>query len=245
MFAVARMGLTLIAALALSIAADKGKPNEARLHEERDKTIIELYSNGKLDTIIIVPKSTNKSITNRRLSKRDSTWFQLNSDLKRIAERHRKYSEQYRRIAERYAKQAEHYARKATEYAQLLKRKSDALSSTEPLLPPSPPDITTFSTPDVDSLSIEGKNHPFVEQLNRALTQLEDLTSRVNDSTRLLFDLQQVEQLLKSMEPTLNAIERTADQLMRYSDTLYRALDVLEQQLEQYQRRMERWQQDR
>ncbi|MCX8050832.1 MAG: hypothetical protein N3B17_02920 [Chlorobi bacterium] len=229
----------LAALLASSLAlADTGRPNKARTDTLDGKIVIELYTKGKLDTVIVLDKQNTRKTPAPRLDTRTRT---TDTTVERF-ERYRRQAERNALDAGRYARLAEQFARRAERLARELEKYDDMFSSAERLFPPAVPDIPPMpDIPDIDTLDggqIERSLSFYWELLDKQLEQLESLTQR--DTAAFEQNRRLTERLTEQMQRSLEAYRNSTEHLQRFSEQLRKMVDSLAPQLERLQQLLER-----
>lgn len=245
------MGVLLIGTLAV---AQERRHNEARFDTMGGKSVIKLYSYGKLDTIIVLdkkkPAATGRTSqlmqrkrTNDLQGDWDTEWY------KRRSEEYARQAKEYARKAEQYARQAERYARRALEFAQQHGRsQNDSLSSPplehdENFVFPPPAIVPPPEIPN--DAKLRRQLEKSIQQFKRAWEEYRRLIPQLHDTTKLeRFSPNQIEQLDEAMRRWFDTALKTLEQYSSLSNSIRRWTKEVESQLERLRELLKQYRDD-
>lgn len=246
------VGVLLLGVLAV---AQGNRHNEARFDTLGGKRVIKLYSDGKLDTIIVLdtkkpatPPRARQHIQPERTS--DSAWHMQSNRHMLQLEEYARQAERYAQEAKRYARKAEQYARRAQEFAQRY-----GLSDKEPAFPPPPRGLDrnvvplpphNVPPPDIpDDAQLRRRLEQSFQQLKQAWEEYRRLIPQQHDTTKLnTLPPNQFDQLDDAVRRSLDTALKTLEQYRSLSSSIRRWTKEVQSHLERLRELFKRYRDD-
>ncbi len=238
--------LSFACALGADIEHHRSNPNAT--DPKPDSMVIKLYSNGKLDTVIVLPKLQGLPIDKlpEWLRSPKGSW-QFDSDHQSLQDFFRQAEEQYK-YAEQMYKHAQRLFKRAQEFLERYK-----LSTEDKVVPPLPPDLEMapplppphYTPPDPEQF--QQIEQQWRERLQTYLQNLEDFARQYNlDSALSRWNtiprmhknmLEAIEQAIEQLSEALKNVDAFSKQFYEMMESLRPKLEQLHEQLKKLQPR--------